>query len=78
MVLGLLLLGRSERGRERDRDKDSEGPSVQEQLRSNLAANLLPFSHINLKRENGPQRNEIDRHVIIGCRFSLKGSGRSV
>lgn len=43
-----LLLGRSER--------DSEGPSVWKQLRSNLAANLLPFSHINLKRENGPRR----------------------
>lgn len=47
-----LLLGRSER----ERDKDSEGSSVWKQLRSNLAANLLPFSHINLKRGNGPRR----------------------
>lgn len=38
------------------RDRYSEGPSVWKQRHSNLAANLLPFSHINLKRENGPQR----------------------
>lgn len=32
------------------------GPSVWKQLRSNLAANLLSFSCINLERENGPRR----------------------
>lgn len=68
-----------QRVRQRERDKDSEGPSVWKQPRSNLAANLLPFPHINLKSGNGPQRaSEIDRHVIIGCEFPLKGSGRSV
>lgn len=46
----------SQRERGRKRDRDSEGLSVWKQLHSNLAANLLPFSLINLKRENGPRR----------------------
>lgn len=78
LIIGLIIIGGiREWGRERD--KDSEGPSVWKQPRSNLAANLLPFPHINLKSGNGPQRaSEIDRHVIIGCEFPLKGSGRSM
>ena len=62
-------------GEIRERGWNSEGPSVWKQPSSNLAANLLPFPHINLWRENGPRGLEIDRHVIIECGFSLNGSG---
>lgn len=60
------------------RDRDSEAFSVWKKLCSNLAANLLPFSHINLKEKTGHGGLEIDRHVIIGCGFPQKISGRLV